>query len=245
MVPMSNLSIADVPVVILAGGLATRLRPITETIPKALVDVDGEPFLDHQLRLLRENGVRRVVMCIGYLGEMIVDHAGDGSRYGMSLAYSFDGPKLLGTGGALRRAADLISDPFFILYGDSYLDVDYRAVLAGFQRQQTLGLMTVLRNDNQWDKSNVVYQHGRLVVYDKRRQRPDMNYVDYGLSLLRKEALLRIPPDQPYDLADLCHELSLAGQLAGHEVFTRFYECGSPTGLQEMADFIRRRRGAA
>lgn len=242
---MSELSIAEVPVVILAGGLATRLRPITETIPKALVDVAGEPFLDHQLRLLHEKGVRRVVMCIGHLGEMIVAHAGDGARYGLSLSYSFDGPRLLGTGGALRRAADLLSDPFFILYGDSYLTCDYRAVLADFLRQQKLGLMTVLRNDNQWDRSNVIFEQGRLVLYDKRRQRPEMHYVDYGLSLLRKEALLRIPPDQPYDLADLCHQLSLEGELAGHEVSTRFYECGSPTGLEEMAEFIRRRRGAA
>lgn len=242
--PTTSHDIADVPVVILAGGLATRLRPITETIPKALVDVAGEPFLDHQLRLLHEQGVRRVVMCIGYLGEMIVDHAGDGRRYGLSIDYSFDGPRLLGTGGALRRAVELISDPCFILYGDSYLTCDYRAVLADFLRQQKLGLMTVLRNENQWDKSNVIFEEGRLVLYDKRQQRPEMKYVDYGLSLLRREALLRIPADQTYDLADLCHQLSLEGQLAGHEVFTRFYECGSPTGLQELAEFIRR-RGAA
>ncbi len=242
--PVTSHDITDVPVVILAGGLATRLRPITETIPKALVDVAGEPFLDHQLRLLHEQGVRRVVMCIGYLGEMIVDHAGDGRRYGLSIDYSLDGPRLLGTGGALRRAVELISDPCFILYGDSYLTCDYRAVLADFTHQQKLGLMTVLRNENQWDKSNVIFESGRLVLYDKRQQRPEMKYVDYGLSLLRREALLRIPADQPYDLADLCHQLSLEGQLAGHEVFTRFYECGSPTGLQELAEFIRRRREA-
>ena len=234
-------SIADVPVMILAGGLATRMRPVTETIPKALIDVAGEPFIDHQLRLLHQQGVRQVVMCIGYLGEMIIDHAGDGARYGLSIQYSFDGPKLLGTGGALRQAAHLVGDEFFILYGDSYLTCDDQRVLDDFHRQQKLAMMTVLRNENQWDKSNVIFEAGQLKLYDKRHPSPAMRYVDYGLSVMTRTALLRIPEQTACDLADLCCELSREGELAGHEVYDRFYECGSPSGLAELTEFIQRR----
>src|SRR5215218_1596547 len=126
--------IADVSVALLAGGLATRLRPITETVPKALVELAGKPFIDHQLALLRRNGIRRVVMCLGHLGERVREHCGDGSRYGMDLRYSFDGDTLMGTGGALVRAADLLDETFWVMYGDSYMDIDYRAVLAHFAR---------------------------------------------------------------------------------------------------------------
>jgi len=241
---LRDTAVADVPVMILAGGLATRMRPITETIPKALIDVAGEPFIDHQLRLLHEQGVRRVVMCVGHLGEMVVAHAGDGRRHGLSIDYSFDGPKLLGTGGALRQAASLVGDELFILYGDSYLICDYRSVLDSFRRQGKLALMTVLRNENRWDRSNVIFDRGRLVTYDKRKQTPEMRHVDYGLTVMRKSALLRIPEQTAYDLADLCHELSQEGELAGQEVFDRFYECGSPSGLAELTEHIRR-RGAA
>ena len=114
------------PVAILAGGLATRLRPITEKIPKSLVDVAGEPFIVRQLDYLFRQRVRDVVLCIGYLGEMIEAVVGDGSRFGLRVSYSIDGPILLGTGGALRRAAPLLGEAFFVLYGDSYLPVDYR-----------------------------------------------------------------------------------------------------------------------
>src|SRR5215213_3084972 len=141
----SSLGIADVPAAVLAGGLATRLRPITEKIPKALVDIDGRPFIDHQLALLRRNGIRRVVMCLGYRGEMVERHCGDGSRYGgMELQYSYDGETLMGTGGALRRAAPLLGDVFWVMYGDSYMDIDYAAVLAHYARSGAQGLMAVL-----------------------------------------------------------------------------------------------------
>ena len=186
--------IASVPVALLAGGLATRLRPITETIPKAMVDIDGRPFIDHQLDLLARNGIRRVVMCLGYLGEQVQRQVGDGSARGVHIAYSFDGDKLMGTGGAVKRAAGLLhqrgtGDTFWVMYGDSYMDIDYRAVLDAFGRavreSDALGLMTVLRNGNRWDKSNVVFRDGRLVRYDKRNQTPDMDYIDYGVALRR------------------------------------------------------------
>jgi MurNAc alpha-1-phosphate uridylyltransferase len=236
-----KLQIENVPVALLAGGLATRLRPITQTIPKALVELAGKPFIDHQLELLHRNGIRKVVMCLGYLGEQVEQHLGDGSQLGMELKYSYDGEKLMGTGGALRRAAQMLDDVFWVMYGDSYMDIDYRAVLADFGRRDVLGMMTVLRNNNQWDRSNVVFRDGRLVRYDKRHQTPEMNYIDYGVALLRRSALERAPADRPFDLADLYSELSNEGQLAGHEVTNRFYEIGTPESLEEARLYLERK----
>lgn len=233
-----ELEIERVPVALLAGGLATRLQPITQTIPKALVELAGKPFIDHQLTLLHRNGIRRVVLCLGHLGEQVEAHLGDGSRFGMELTYSFDGDKLMGTGGALRRAAGLLGEVFWVMYGDSYMDIDCREVLRDFASRQTLGMMTVLRNNNQWDRSNVVFGDGQLLRYDKRNQTPDMNYIDYGVGLLRREALERIPPDRPFDLADLYSDLSKSGGLAGHEVFNRFYEIGTPSALEEARRYL-------
>ena len=232
------LHIADIPAALLAGGLATRLRPITETIPKALVEVAGRPFIEHQLALLRRNGIRRVVLCLGYLGEQIQALLGDGAAHGMELAYSFDGEQLLGTGGALRRAAPLLGQMFWVLYGDSYLDIDYRAVLEQFGRRDALGLMTVLHNDNRWDRSNVVFRDGRLLRYDKHAQDADMTYIDYGAALLRRQALERIRPGQPHDLADLYRDLVAEGQMIGYEVTQRFYEIGSHAGLAETQAYL-------
>lgn len=231
---------ADVPVALLAGGLATRLRPITTTIPKSLVEVAGKPFLDHQLRLLARNRVRRVVLCIGHLGEMIEEYAGDGRRYGLDLKYVYDGPTLLGTGGALRQALPHLGSLFWILYGDSYLDIDYAAVLRDFHQQGKRGLMTVMRNGNQWDRSNVVFRNGKLLTYDKKTLHPDMEYIDYGASLLRREVLEAYPEGQPFDLADVFHDLVARRDMAGSEMTRRFYEIGSPTGIEQTSEYIRR-----
>jgi NDP-sugar pyrophosphorylase family protein len=232
------LNIADVPVALLAGGLATRLRPITTTIPKAMVAVAGRPFIDHQLALLRRNGVRRVVLCLGYLGEQVQAHLGNGAAHDMDLRYSFDGEQLLGTGGALRRALPLLDDLFWVIYGDSYLDIDYRSVLDFFARRDALGLMTVLHNGNRWDRSNVVFRNGRLLRYDKRVQTAEMTYIDYGAALLRRSGAERVPEGQPYDLADLYGALIAAGQMVGYEVTERFYEIGSHDGLAETQAYL-------
>lgn len=229
------------PAAILAGGLATRLRPITATIPKALVDVGGVPFIDHQLALLRRNDITHVVLCLGYLGEQVQAHLGNGMTYGVDVQYSFDGDRLLGTGGALRRALPLLGEQFWIMYGDSYMDIDYSAVLARFEASDALGLMTVLRNGNRWDRSNVVFSNGELLHYDKRVQTPEMEYIDYGVALLRREALERIPPNTPYDLADLYSSLVDERQMIGYEVSQRFYEIGSPGGLEETRIYIQQR----
>ena len=157
-----------IPVAILAGGLATRLRPVTEKIPKSLVPVAGKPFLAHQLELLRSRGICRAVLCVGYLGDMIQHDFGDGSAFGIQLDYSFDGPQLLGTGGAVKQALPLLGEEFFVLYGDSYLPVEYRSVAEFFRRSGKLGCMTVYRNEGRYDTSNVVFGDGEIAVYDKK-----------------------------------------------------------------------------
>lgn len=226
------------PVAILAGGLATRLRPITEKIPKALVDVAGEPFVFRQLRYLRDQGIRRVVLCIGYLGEMVQDVVGDGSKFGIDVAYSIDGDVLLGTGGALKRALALLDERFFVLYGDSFLPVEFAPVERAFVASRKKALMTVLKNGNQWDKSNVFFRDGELVEYNKRNPRLEMEFIDYGLGVLTGSVLDEYPDGEPFDLADVYHALSLEHQLAGYEVHKRFYEIGSHSGLKEAEAFF-------
>lgn len=229
------------PVAILAGGLATRLRPVTERIPKALVEVAGKPFVLHQLELLRARGVRRVVLCLGHLGEQVQALVGDGRRFGVEVACSFDGDRLLGTGGALRAALPLLGDRFLVLYGDSYLDCDYAAVAARFVESGRLALMTVFRNGGQWDASNVVFRDGRILRYAKGARDPQMEHIDYGLGALRAEALAPYPQGAPLDLAAVYQDLLARGELAGFEVAQRFYEIGSPEGLEETRRFLEAR----
>jgi len=214
--------------------MATRLRPITEKIPKLLVEVAGEPFFSHQLRLLRKSGLDRVVLCVGYLGEQIVERYGDGAAWGVQIEYSFDGPTLLGTGGALIRALPKLGDAFYVLYGDSYLPMDYRAAGDHFLRSGKLGLMTVFENHERYDSSNVQFEGGEIKVYDKRQKTPQMHHIDYGLGIFRPAAFDPFPRDAVVDLADVQRALVARGELAGFEVPQRFYEIGSPTGLAEL-----------
>lgn len=226
------------PVAILAGGLATRLHPITRAIPKALVDLAGRPFIAHQLTYLQAQGVRRVVLCIGFLGEMIQSLVGDGSRFGIEVAYSPDGPKLLGTGGALKQALPLLGSEFFVLYGDSFLPVAFGPIETAFRASGKPALMTVLDNANRWDKSNVLFQDGRLLKYNKHQPDPAMTYIDYGLAVVSAEVLRHYPAGQAFDLAQIYHSMSVNGQLAGYEVHERFYEIGSYSGLKETEEYL-------
>ncbi len=228
------------PVAILAGGLATRLRPLTDKMPKVLVPVAGKPFLAHQLELLRRHGVTRVVICLGHLGEMVREQFGDGSAHGVRLDYSFDGPVLLGTGGALKQALPWLGEKFFVLYGDSYLPIDFAPVADCFERSGKLGLMTVHRNEGRYDTSNVVFAEGEIKVYDKRTRLPEMRHIDYGLSVFCAAALDEYPPGVKFDLAELMQRLVARRQLAGFEVLERFFEIGSPAGLAELETLLRR-----
>ncbi len=228
------------PVVILAGGLATRMRPATMTVPKALLPVNGQPFADIQLAWLRSLGVTDVVFSIGYLGDAIAQHIGDGGRFGLRVRYAADGDRPLGTAGALRAVidSDLVPGSFGVINGDSYLSLDLEAVQAAFTESGCPALMTVMRNRNRWEASNVIYSDGRVIAYDKRRPeewRDQMEWIDYGLTILSSGAVTaRVPPGAVGDLADLMRDLSVAGQLAGYEVSERFYEIGSPEGLADL-----------
>lgn len=225
-------------VVILAGGLATRIRPITEGLPKALIPVAGKPFIDHQLEYLRREGAKNVVICVGYLGELIEKTVGDGSRFGLNISYSYDGEKLLGTGGAVRKALPLLQSDFFILYGDSFLPVNFKLIEQFYISSKKQGLMTVFKNDNQWDKSNVIFHQGELVEYNKNKFDSRMAYIDYGLTILNASTLNTYPVDDVFDLANLYNDLSLKGQLVGFEVYERFYEIGSFTGIKDTELFF-------
>lgn len=218
-----------------------RLRPLTETIPKSMVDVAGRPFLFHQLEWLREEGVERVVLCVGYLGDKIRDAVGDGAAFGLAVEYSFDGPDLLGTGGALKKATSMLGDAFFVLYGDTYLCCPIVDVERAFHSAGKPALMTVLENDGRWDRSNVLFAQGRLVRYDKRNPMPEMRHIDYGLSVLRADVFAAYGENEVLDLADVLAVLSAKGEVAGFEVRDRFYEIGSPAALKEAGEFLSRK----
>jgi NDP-sugar pyrophosphorylase family protein len=225
---------------LLAGGLATRLRPHTHRIPKAMVEVAGEPFVARQLRLLYREGVSRVVLCVGYLGEQIEAFVKDGERYGVAVEYCYDGPDLLGTGGALRKALPQLGAEFLVMYGDSWLDAAFPPILEAFHNSGKSALMTVFRNDGQWDASNVWYEHGVILRYDKRERLPQMRYIDWGLTALKADVLKQWPAETAFDLSDVCSDLSRRSELAGYEIRTRFYEIGSLEGLREAEDLFRK-----
>jgi NDP-sugar pyrophosphorylase family protein len=232
--------------VILAGGLGTRMRPVTQELPKALVPVDARPFADLQLAWLARQSIREVVYCVGYRGRQIIDHVGDGSPWGVNVTYADEGTTLRGTAGALRLALDagLLAENFFILYGDSFLPIDFRPVWSHFHVAGRPALMTVMRNENRWDRSNVVFTPPLVTLYDKRpsaAQAALMRHIDYGLSILSRELIAgEVPAEAVVDLADVLRRVSLAGDLAGYEVTERFYEVGSPEGLDEFRDYVAR-----
>ena len=231
--------LSNYPVAILAGGLATRLRPLTEKIPKVLLPVAGKPFLAHQLALLRRQGIRRVVLCLGFLGEMVEREFGDGRAHGVELDYAFDGPKLLGTGGALRQALPKLGEKFFVLYGDSYLTTPFAPIADFFEHSGRRGLMTVYRNEGLYDTSNVVYRDGQIVVYDKQVRLPEMLHIDYGLSVFRASVFEERPAGEAFDLAEVMRQLVAKKDLAGFEVPERFYEIGSHAGLAELEALLK------
>ena len=226
------------PVVILAGGLGTRMRQFGKNVPKALLDINGEPFLGHQLQLLQKNGIRHTVLCIGHLAEQVEAYTGDGARFGMQIDYSYDGPVLLGTGGAIHKALSKLTDAFFVLYGDSYLTCDFAAVQKTFQASGKKALMTVLKNEGRWDKSNVEFADGKIVVYDKKLNSPAMKHIDYGLGLFKRSVFEALPEDTKIDLAGIYQDMLSAGELAAFEVPDRFYEIGSPQGLLELRAYL-------
>jgi NDP-sugar pyrophosphorylase family protein len=226
------------PVAILSGGLATRLRPLTDRLPKSLIPIAGRPFIVHQLELLKRQGVDRVVLCVGHLGEQIAAVVGDGRTFGLDVRYSYDGERLLGTGGAVRQALPLLGERFFVLNGDSYLQCSYVQVQSAFEACGRPALMTVLRNDDLWDRSNVTFIDGEIVDYDKTSRRSDRSYIDFGLSVVDGRIIAKYDAAESGDLAQMFKHLATEGQLAGFEMTGRFYEIGSRQGILDTEAYL-------
>jgi N-acetyl-alpha-D-muramate 1-phosphate uridylyltransferase len=226
---------------LLSGGLASRMWPLTEKIPKAMLEVAGEPFVAHQLRHAARQGIDTVVLCVGYLAEQIKAFVGDGSKFGVNVAYSHEQGELLGTGGALRNALPLLGGEFFVQYGDSFLDIPYAPVVEAFRRSGRAALMAVIRNEGRWDTSNVEFLDGEIRNHDKQHPTSAMMFIDYGLGAFRAEAISSWPVGERIDLADIYRSLLMEGQLAAYEARQRFYEIGSAIGLAEADQYLRAR----
>ena len=232
--------------VILAGGMGTRLGPLTKSVPKAMVSFSGHPFLEYQLDLLRRQGVGDIVLCIGYQARMIQAYFGDGRLFGVKICYSVERDGLLGTAGAVKKAEPLLEEVFFLTYGDAYLLLDYRAVLEHFWRhggkrgrgQGALGVMVVFRNEDRYDRSNVIVEDGLVKVYDKQRRLSGMDHINYGVSLLHRESLTLVPAGVPYSQEEWYQRLIERGELLAFETEQRFYEIGSPRGLEEFEELV-------
>lgn len=204
-------------------------------MPKPLLPVAGRPFVEHQLELLRAHGAQRVVLAVGYLGDLIEEHIGDGGRFGLEVSFLHDGPEPAGTAGALRRGLPLLGEAFLVLYGDTYLRIDYVDVARAFGQSELPALMTVSRNNGEWAPSNAVYNDGRVLAYNKANPPLGAEWIDYGLLAFSPSAL---EPDGPRDLSDVTRDLAAAGQLAGFPAAERFYEIGTPEALAETEAFL-------
>lgn len=224
--------------VILAGGLATRLGKLTTGTPKSLIEVRGRPFIEYQFRQLKKADITNVLLLVGHLGEEIRKTVGDGEAFGLSVKYKDDGPRLLGTGGALRAACDLLEESFLVMYGDSYLRMDFGGLIDGLNDHTFEGVLGVYENCGRWDRSNVILGEDRVMLYDKRNPTPEMHHIDYGVMALSRAAVMRLPVDTSCDLALLLHQLSLEGKLGFVEASKRFYEIGTRSGLKEFAEYL-------
>lgn len=229
-------------IAILAGGLGTRLYPITKTIPKNLIEFNGIPFVDYQLKLLKHNKISDVVFCIGNLSDQIENHVGNGSKYGLSVKYSYDGDTLVGTGGAIKKALPFLDDIFFVLYGDSYLPIDYQKPSSLMRSKNKLGLMTVFKNNNRWDTSNIIYKNHTVIEYNKHHPDERMEYIDYGLSLIRKSAFDLVPTNKKIDLSSIFETFVKDQQMLGFPVRQRFYEIGSFQGIENARQYFNSKK---
>jgi MurNAc alpha-1-phosphate uridylyltransferase len=226
-------------IAVLTGGLATRLRPLTINVPKSMINISGKPFLEYQIDLLKKSEIRDIILCVGYLHEQIKEYFGDGSKFDVNIIYSYDSDRLLGTGGALKNAEKYLESEFFVMYGDSYLPIAFRKVYQYFIQHNAIACMVVYKNESRYDRNNLIFKDKNIIVYDKSKQLPEMQYIDYGLSILSKKVLKEIPRGEPCDLADVLGNLAKANKLFGYEVYNRFYEIGSLKGLRDFEKYVK------
>jgi MurNAc alpha-1-phosphate uridylyltransferase len=227
-------------VAILAGGMATRLYPVSNSVPKSMIEISGKPFIDWQLELLSKSGIKEVVLCLGNMALAIQDYVGDGTQYGISVEYSLDGKTPLGTGGAIVKALPLLGDEFGVIYGDSYLPIDYRSIMEFYSSQKISALMTIY-NNGLLDKSNVVYRDRRIMKYSKLIHETEMSYIDYGFSIFKREVFSKLTTKKFLDLSEIFENLAKTGDLSGYEVNQRFYEVGSFRGIEEFNLYLEDR----
>jgi NDP-sugar pyrophosphorylase family protein len=232
--------------VVLAGGLATRMRPRTLTTPKSMLEVHGRPFVDWQLEKLAADGFTDVVMCVAHLAEQIEEHVGDGARFGLSVRYSHEGEKLLGTAGAMRAALDMLAPTFLVTYGDSYLPFDYAGPLRDLGAHDDCdGVMSAYKNDGKWDSSNVVTDGAWILRYEKGKSDPAFDHIDYGAIALRREIIAKLPLGTPSGLDAIQRELAASKRLRAYLAHARFFEIGSPEGLAMLDEHLKSRPGGA
>ena len=227
------------PVAILAGGLGTRLGKKALNKAKVLIDVAGKPFISRQLNYLSDQGIKDIVICIGHLGNQIKNYIGNGSKYNLNVSYSDDSDQLLGTGGSIKKACQILGEHFFILYGDSFLPVNFSLVEKAYFQEKKPALMTVLKNKGRWDKSNAYFKD-KCVKYNKKKPQKNMDYIDYGLNIVRNSIFSDFPSNEVFDLADVFENLSNKSLLAGFEIYDRFYEIGSINGLNDTIEFFKK-----
>lgn len=227
-------------VAILAGGLASRLKPITEVIPKSLVTINHKPFIEWQLNLLAKRGITKVVLCLGYKAEMIKDFVGNGSKFNLDVKYFFDGDEQLGTGGAIKNALPALENEFMVLYGDSYLNIDYAKATEAYKRSSLPAMMTIYKNEGKYDKSNIKIKNDEGIEYKKVNNGFGYSHIDYGLSFFERDVFEMSNFGTKFDLSQICENLSGRNLLAGFEVYDRFYEVGSHSGIQDLTQHLKR-----
>ena len=230
------------PIVLLVGGLATRLHPLTRDLQNSLIEVGGRPFIDWQLELLEKNGYRDVVMCVNHMSEKIVDRIGNGNKFGLNVIYSHDGPQQLGTAGAIKKALSKIGPKFAVIYGDSYLPINYGDVENEFLKTNSICLMTYLQNENHYDISNIEIENQTIVSYSKENPTPKMKHVDYGLSYYSREVFDSIVENEHADLSRILEKLSKSQSINGYEIFQRFYEIGSFQGIISFTEYLEKEK---
>ena len=227
-------------VIIIAGGLGTRLGQLTLNQPKSMIQILGKPFIEYQFDLLTKGSVTDVVLCLGYQGKQIADYCGDGRKFGVNLRYSFE-DKPLDTAGAIKLAEPLLEEYFFTLYGDSYVFIDFKDMLSSIRKGNKIGAMSVFQNQDRFDKSNTAVVDGGVTFYSKE-QRANLKYIDYGVNLFRKEVLKLIPNGEPYSMGTLFNQLIGRQELLAYEVKKRFFEIGSVNGLTEFTEYVKGRK---
>jgi len=226
------------PVAILAGGLATRIRPITNDVPKSMIDINGQPFLEWQLQLLEKNNCEAVVLCVSHKAQIIEDFVKNRSKSQMEIQFSWDGEKQLGTGGALAKAMKKLGPTFLVLYGDSYLPLNYEEVASYFIKSNKLGLMTVMENELGLEQSNAIFQNGHVSKYSKHFPEKAMKYIDFGLGAFRADSFKDLTLNEPTDLSVIQADLATRNELIGFEVKERYYEVGSFQGIVDFQKYV-------